>query len=67
MVHAMAAFEADPVQGSALLLMLRLADQVDATEVIETLTRVAQKASRSEERACWVDVRGQGGGGTSRA
>lgn len=52
-VHAMAAFEADPVQGSSLVLMLRLADRVDATEVIETLVRVAENASRSEERAFW--------------
>jgi tetratricopeptide (TPR) repeat protein len=52
-VHAMAAFEADPVQGSSLVMMLRLADQVDSTEVVETLVRVAEKSSRAEERAYW--------------
>jgi hypothetical protein len=51
--HAVAAFEADPVEGSALLMMLRLAKQVDAAEVVEALCRVADGASRTDQRASW--------------
>jgi tetratricopeptide (TPR) repeat protein len=52
-VHAIAAFEADPIEGSALLIMLRLATRVEATEVVDTLCRVAEAASREGARAHW--------------
>jgi tetratricopeptide (TPR) repeat protein len=51
--HAIAAFEADPIEGSALLMMLRLAKRVDAPEVVEALCRVADGSSRTDQRASW--------------
>jgi hypothetical protein len=51
--HAIAGFEADPIEGSALLMMLRLARRVDAAEVVEALCRVADASSRTDQRASW--------------
>ncbi|PIE05581.1 MAG: hypothetical protein CSA75_04000, partial [Sorangium cellulosum] len=52
-VHAMAAFEADPVEGSVLAMMLRLAEHVEPTGVVDTLCRVAQASATPELRAHW--------------
>lgn len=53
LVHAMAAFEADPVEGSSLVMMLRLAAVVEPTEVVAALCRVAEQSDSVEARAHW--------------
>ncbi len=52
-VHAIAAFEADPVQGSALVAMLRLAEKVEPSAVIESLAETAERTDHREQRAYW--------------
>ena len=52
-VHAIAAFEADPAPGSALALMMRIAEHVAPGEVISTLQRVAETTTEPAARAFW--------------
>jgi len=53
-VHATAAFEADPVDGAVLGQMMRLADKIDPTDVIQTLVRVSDRETDPEARAFWL-------------
>ncbi len=53
-VHATAAFEADPVDGAVLALMLRIAEKLDPTDVIQTLVHVADREAADEAKAFWL-------------
>ncbi len=53
-VHATAAFEADPVDGAVLAQMMRLADKLDPTDVIQTLVRVSDRNADPEVRSFWL-------------
>ncbi|MBI5536879.1 MAG: hypothetical protein HY898_29430 [Deltaproteobacteria bacterium] len=52
--HAIAAFDADPINGAVLRLMLRLAENTDPSEVLQTLRRAADAATDPEGRALWL-------------
>ncbi|HNS99795.1 MAG TPA: hypothetical protein PKL73_22740, partial [Polyangiaceae bacterium] len=52
LTHAIAAFEADPMQGSALTIMQRLAQQENVADVVDCLCNVAEN-TQADQRALW--------------
>ena len=53
-VHAIAAFEADPVDGAVVAMLRRAAEVVDPSEVIQCFVRVSERDLRMEAKAFWL-------------